>query len=703
MENWSIPLNRLVLLLVAVSSVGTASAARRVGIPPGLLPGAQSLEHVERTFMPAVDEAALRGEDAQNEAAGIPAPVRYAVGQAVSINPDVDGTWETLADESRLWRLRIVSPGAQTLSLGLDLFDLPQGGAFWIHDPNGAWVQGPYTREERNAKGGLWTAVVVGEELVAELHLPAGDSRADVRITRVNHGYRGFEDLEGDSRTKRGSCSINVACPEGDRWRDQIRGVARTSMTDNVFSYLCTAQLFNNTAEDETPYLYTAGHCVNSPDEYGDMDPSTLVAYWNYQTATCEDWSGGSLGQNQSGSTLIAQSFNTDADPLFDFALLLLDDKPDSDFNVFYLGWDARDAIPGASTSIHHAGGEEKSISFDDDPATITSVINDQSPGDGNFLRIGDWDLGSTERGSSGACLYDDASGLCIGSLYGGSTTCNNDGPNWFGRFHRQFTGEDTPETRLSDWLDPLATGRLYQIGKDSGSPRSTDTWLIPAVASLPGVEGSNWKSQISVVNASASSASTQVYFVPDGEEWPGELLSGPHLVGPMTSLYLDDPIATYGPTAGTLFLTVDGGGTTAFSRTINLNEDGSTFGQGMPAILLNDASRATELVLPMVHSAPGRYRTNVGFSQTSAGSYRVAVEIYSASGVLLARRDYQQRTAWRQINDIFKKAGIGDAVVEGGWVRVTLVGGSPSFWTAYATVIDDATGDPTYVVPVAP
>ena len=45
---------------------------------------------------------------------------------------------------------------------------------------------------------------------------------------------------------------------------------------------------------------------------------------------------------------------------------------------------------------------------------------------------------------------------------------------------------------------------------------------------------------------------------------------------------------------------------------------------------------------------------------------------------------------------------GIGRAEVEGGWIRVRLVSGSPSFWTTYATVIDDTTDDPTYVFPVA-
>jgi hypothetical protein len=80
-----------------------------------------------------------------------------------------------------------------------------------------------------------------------------------------------------------------------------------------------------------------------------------------------------------------------------------------------------------------------------------------------------------------------------------------------------------------------------------------------------------------------------------------------------------------------------------------------------------------------------------------------VEVEIYSVAGELLAQKTYSQGRAWRQVNDIFNDMGIGSAAIEGGWIRVTLTEGSQAFWTTYATVIDDSTGDPTYVLPVAP
>ena len=76
---------------------------------------------------------------------------------------------------------------------------------------------------------------------------------------------------------------------------------------------------------------------------------------------------------------------------------------------------------------------------------------------------------------------------------------------------------------------------------------------------------------------------------------------------------------------------------------------------------------------------------------------------IYSAAGELLAMKSFSQAAAWRQVNNIFDNMGIASTEVEGGWIRVTLTDGSPAFWTTYATVIDDLTGDPTYVFPVAP
>ena len=175
----------ITLLAATVLAGGTSMlSAQATALPPSALPGAKSVEAVERMVMPEVDVASLLAEDALRESAGRPVPARYAKSLPVVFTPTNSGTWEELGDGSRLWRLRIASPGALSLSLGLKQFDLPTGAAFWVHDPDGAWVQGPYTAENQNALGGLWTAVVLGDELVAELRLPAS-AEANLGIERM--------------------------------------------------------------------------------------------------------------------------------------------------------------------------------------------------------------------------------------------------------------------------------------------------------------------------------------------------------------------------------------------------------------------------------------------------------------------------------------------------------------------------------------
>ncbi len=678
--------------LIAAVAAGASGRSR---VPRSAFPGVGPLERVDHFEAPSVDLERLRAEDEERERSPFPAPTRYAVSQSVSLHPESAGSWEELADGTHLWRLLIRSPGAQTMSLGMRTFDLPPDATFWVHHPDGSWVQGPYTVRDRNAAGGLWTAVVMGDAIVAELHVPRSDAGIKLEISSILHGYRGFDQVEATNTAKRGSCNVNVACPEGYRWADQIRAVARIAFTgDDGFGYLCSGQLMNNTAEDDTPYFLTAGHCIQSGTE-----AATVVAYWNYQTPSCESFFGGGLAQNQSGATLRARS---DFDAL-DFALLELDDVPNPSFGVYFMGWDARDAVPQSSVSIHHPSGDQKSITFDADPPSITSYLGSTSPGDGEHLRVADWDLGTTEGGSSGSCLLDELSGLCVGTLSGGYAACGNDAADWYARLHLQFSGRANPRRRLADWLDPLGSGAEYLTGKDPGSRPTSQVWLIPAVASLPGALGSNWKSQVAVASTAMASRNATVYFVADGASWPGTILGGPYLIGPTGSLYLDDPLASQNPTSGMLYAMVDGDGTIAFSRTINLNDDGSTFGQGVPGILLDSAEGTTELILPMVHSVPGRYRTNVGFAQTSGGRFRVLISIYSADSRLLAEREYSIFTGWRQIDDIFSALGVGEVAAEGAWIRVRLVAGAPSFWTTYATIIDNTTNDPTYVLPVAP
>jgi hypothetical protein len=147
-----------------------------------------------------------------------------------------------------------------------------------------------------------------------------------------------------------------------------------------------------------------------------------------------------------------------------DVALLELDDRPAVASRVFYSGWDRSNAVPPGSVGIHHPNGDEKAISFNDDPlTTMNSCIG---TGDRNtHWRVDNWEDGTTEQGSSGSGLWHPDTKRLVGFLSGGLAACNNPGGfDCYGKFSVAWNGS-TAATRLRDWLDPQGAGPLMING----------------------------------------------------------------------------------------------------------------------------------------------------------------------------------------------------------------------------------------------
>lgn len=148
-----------------------------------------SQPQIDRKTLSTLDRDRLLAEDRERSKDH---PMRFAVQAAVHFTLENSGTWQTLSDGSRLWRLRIDSPGAVNLSLAITRFEMPEGAKLWIYDPSHEEVQGPYTERNRNKTGGLFTPLIRGDVIVVEVDIAAGKAKPTVEISMINQGYRGF-------------------------------------------------------------------------------------------------------------------------------------------------------------------------------------------------------------------------------------------------------------------------------------------------------------------------------------------------------------------------------------------------------------------------------------------------------------------------------------------------------------------------------
>ncbi|MDY0109662.1 MAG: FlgD immunoglobulin-like domain containing protein [Candidatus Krumholzibacteria bacterium] len=456
-------MHRPVILILAVLGLVVVALPAAASVEPTaarypVLP----LAAVARLEFAAVDLDAAAREDEIRARDGEPA--RFAIAEHISLTPETDGTWEVLADPRfLLWRLRIHAPGCLSLNAGFEHFQLPKGARLVIHPAGGTELAREYTERDHQPHGQLWTPVIIGDELVIELTLPAA-SRGDyaLELVQIGKGYRFFGE---DRSQKSGWCNIDVVCPEGDPWRDEINSVAVYTLDG---WWTCTGVMVNNTAEDGTPYFLSANHCGISAS-----NAASMVVYWNYQSPVCGQLSGGSLADNQSGAIFRA-AYSTS-----DFSLVELTALPDPQWNVTYSGWDRSNADPPWAVAIHHPSTDEKAISFEYDPTFTTSYLGTTSPGNGSHIRVVDWDLGTTEPGSSGSPLYNQNKHI-VGQLHGGYAACGNDLSDWYGRFSVSWAGGGADNNRLSNWLDPLGQ---TPVSLDLYNPNATGLGVTPFTA----------------------------------------------------------------------------------------------------------------------------------------------------------------------------------------------------------------------------
>lgn len=441
------------LFLVAAGVLLAGPALARTAPPRSLSETLMPLAQVQEILLPAVDVQALQEEDEKQTRE--PTPPRFASPIGVDYDIDRDGTWDYLPGGERVWRMLFHSPGALSLNLAFSTFLLPEGATLHLHNPESGYIEGPFTAADNQAHGEFWSPLVLGDLVVVELALPAKvDFEPELSIMRVHHGYRFFGE-QAEAGPDQGSCNNDVICPEGDPWRQEIRSEAVYTLNGG---WTCSGQMMNSVPEDFRNYFLTANHCgVRSSNDH------TIVVYWNFESPVCGMLSGGSLSDNQTGSTWRSgNSFS-------DFTLVELDDDPEPIWNVSYSGWDASGDIAPSCVAIHHPGTDEKAISFNVDPLLSESYLGD-FPNDHSHWRVDEWEDGTTEPGSSGSGIWDPDHHL-VGQLHGGYASCTSITSDWYGKFSESWDHGSSNTTRIKDWLDPYNTGDLVLDTSDPHPP----------------------------------------------------------------------------------------------------------------------------------------------------------------------------------------------------------------------------------------
>ena len=471
----------LLLLLLSAGSTLVNAQLQFPGKPMGINSQLKAAEVMY--VLPPPDQMEIEAELELNRKSNSK-PLRFALERPVNLSPESHGSWSQYGD-IMVWHVHVLSPGAHSLGLVFGKYALQPGVKLFVYTPGQQEVKGAFTSENNKTSGVFPVGHLPGDELLIEMQMPAGMADyGDLELEALSHAFlnTGFKSTRADCPAGEFGCSqiceIDVNCSEGDPWWRVKPSVVRVYTT----TLWCTGVLVNNTSYDGTPYIITAEHCLNN-QYFGDR----TVVQFNYESAACfgED---GPLDMSLEGVTI-----HTHGDSV-DFSLVELVHMPPPSYGVYYAGWDRSDFQVNSTVTIHHPYGDVKKISIDEEAPSIPAQPGDV-PYSGledyhyySFWRIRQWETGSTEGGSSGGPLFNQARKV-IGTLSGGNAACGdsigydadtdrviyNPAPNfddYFTRFGMAWDHEEDKGNALKPWLDPL---NLDPTSLEGYNPTSTE------------------------------------------------------------------------------------------------------------------------------------------------------------------------------------------------------------------------------------
>ena len=243
--------------------------------------------------------------------------------------------------------------------------------------------------------------------------------------------------------------------------------------------------------------------------------------------------------------------------------------------------------------------------------------------------------------------------------------------------------------------ITAVATGLAADIGK------LENFYYIPAAARAGGVGDSFFVTDVDVNNAGLATATYQVLWLPRDTDNSAPTASEAVTVASGRTERWADVLGTVfavkdGETAlGALAFISDRKDLKFFSRTFNTSDEG-TFGQAIPGFAAADLIQAGEMKRILFFTENGDYRSNIGILNGTGSPMTIKWRRYTEDGMMVDQ-SMADLPPWGnvQLNRVFGA----EAPVEGGYIDVWTETEGAAF-AAYGSVLDNATSDPTTVLP---
>jgi len=250
--------------------------------------------------------------------------------------------------------------------------------------------------------------------------------------------------------------------------------------------------------------------------------------------------------------------------------------------------------------------------------------------------------------------------------------------------------------TAYGSVIDNRSGDAVFIVG---ATPVVTSDLVIPVVARNQGQSGTQWRSDLRVLNGGSFSIHLDAELRLQGAFGMPPIIESFEL-RPGQAITFDDVILSlFGleTAVGSLRLVPREGPAVLFatSRTANHGGTQGTYGQYVPA-LIDDAGLHDRGVLLHVEDGSNK-RTNLGLIETSGKSVVLEISLLDHAGQSLGVATSQTLGPWEsnQINDIFTVFGASPH--SNARLEVTRLTGAGTF-SAYASVVDADSGDAVFV-----